>query len=209
MPVEPFLEMFVQMYHLLSLLSALQFRIIKFISDNGASKSCRCKLIISHKENPMILASDLMDSLMACRDYLRPSYLDDLCEKACLPIVKDEKFKYAKTSVANLFYSLQDLRHELLIIFRSLTDVVELLQEHDPNLTLWDGFKEVIPDKLDTLIMTLSRIMVAWEVPLRPLPGIQMGHRFFLELGRSIFERRCQRLNDSMLKSHRKGYHSR
>ena len=157
----------------------------------------------------MILASDLQDSLVACRDHLQPSYLADLSEKARLPIVKDEKFKYAKTSAVNLFYSLQDQRHELLNIFENCTNVVDLLQQNDPSLMLWDEFKAIIPDKLDSIITNLSCIMVAWGVPLRPLPGVQMGHRYFLELGRMIFLKRCQRLNESMLKTHRKGYHPR
>ena len=208
MPIEPFLDAFVQMYHLLSILSALQFRIIRFVLDHGAAKSCCCKLVSKHKESPMILASDLSDSLIACRDHLLPAYLEDLSEKARLPIVKSDLFKYAKSSALNLFYSLQDQRYELSIIFENLTDVVDILQKSDPSLMLWDEFKTIIPMKLDLIVSNLSLIMVAFEVPLKPLPLVQLGHHVFLEMGRDIFKKRCQKLNESMFKVHRKGYHS-
>ena len=157
----------------------------------------------------MILASDLSDSLTACRNHLLPAHLNDLSEKARLPMEKTEQYKYAKTSALNLFYSFQDVQKELSIILENLTAVVDILQESDPSLMLWDEFKAVIPEKLDLILSNLSLIIVAFEIPLRPLPAVQLGHHCYVEMGRSIFKKRCQRLNESMLKVHHKGFHPR
>ena len=205
--VEPFLDAFVLIYHLLALISSIQFRIIRFVSDHGSIKSCCCKLVAKHKEEPMVLASDISQALISCRDNLRPGYVHDLTEKSRLPIIKDEKFKLAQTSVANLFYTIQDQKKELSIILDNLTVVFDILHESDPSLALWDEFRTVVPLKLDMLIMNLSKIMVSFQIPLYPIPRIQLGHHFFIELGRSIFQKNCKRLNESMLKTHPKGYH--
>ena len=208
-PIEQFLDCFVLIYHLLSILSSLQFRIIRFVSNNATAKSCCCKLVAKHKEVPMILASDVSECLNICRDQLQPGYVASLSEKAQMPIQRDEKFKYAKSSVLSLYYSLQDIREEMNIILEHLSDVIDILKETDPSLMLWDEFQFVVPAKLDMLIMNISKIMIAFEVPLRPIPPIQLGHRFFFETGRLIFQRRCEKLTESMLKVHATGYHSR
>ena len=208
-PIDPFLDAFVQMYHFLSILSALQFRIIRFVSDHGAARSCCCKLAVKHKEDPMVLATDLNECLLVCRDHLRPSYLADLGEKAYLPIERNEKFKFAKSSAKNLYYSLQDIKVEMKIIFENLTDVVDILRETDPSLMLWEEFRSIVPDKIDLLISNLSQIMTGFSVELQPLPSIQLGHRYFFETGRVTFKKRCEKLTESMLRVHATGYHPR
>ena len=208
-PIEPFLDAFVMMYHFLSLLSALHVRIMRFVSAHGTAKSCCCKLAVKHQDDPMVLASDLNECLRVCRDHLRPAYMVDLSEKACLPIVKDEKFKFAKSSVRCLYYSLQDIREEMNIILENLTDVVDILKETDPSLMLWEEFRYVVPSKLDMLLMNLTKIMISFDVQLLPLPPIQQGHRYFFETGRILFKKRCQKLTESMLRVHSRGYHSR
>ena len=156
----------------------------------------------------MVLASDLNECLRVSRDHLRPAYMVDLSEKACLPILNDDKFKFARSSLRCLFYSIQDIKAEMIIILENLTDVVTILQETDPSLMLWDEFQSIVPTKLDMLIENLSKMMISFNVELKPLPPIQLGHRFFFETGRNLFKNRCQKLTESMLRVHATGYHT-